>query len=69
MSPSALKIHLKSCYFTNVVEIYALCVRSATFLIFLIFGGCPLSSTVEIINLFLFQNPYPSCEWYWRWFI
>jgi hypothetical protein len=31
-------------YFTNVDEIYALCVRSATFLIFLIFGGCPLSS-------------------------
>jgi hypothetical protein len=30
----------------NVVEIYALCLRSATFLIFLIFGGCPLSTMV-----------------------
>jgi hypothetical protein len=48
MSPSALKIHPKCnpsdsevYYFTNVVEIYAL---GAFTTLFLIFGGCPLSS-------------------------
>jgi hypothetical protein len=38
MSPSALICIISQCC-------HALCIRSVTFLIFLIFGGCPLSST------------------------